>query len=130
MPNGGNLLPGNEVRQGGFRIGIVDDMRPIPLDNGEVGAIATLKIDKKQANIPTDSSVVIRPRSVLGLKYVEFTKGTSSQMLQDGDTIPVTRTRIPVELDEFESIWDRETRDGRSEEHTSELQSRQYLVCR
>src|SRR4028119_1474793 len=87
MTNGANLLPGNEVRQGGFRIGIVDDMKPIPLDNGKVGALATLKIDKKQANIPADSSVVIRPRSVLGLKYVEFTHGQPSPMLQHRDEV-------------------------------------------
>src|SRR3712207_8700279 len=28
------------------------------------------------------------------------------------------------------SSWTRALREGRSEEHTSELQSRQYLVCR
>jgi virulence factor Mce-like protein len=112
MPNGANLLPGNEVREGGFRIGIVSNMKPVPLRNGEVGAIASLKIDKKQSDIPVDSSAVIRPRSVLGLKYVEFEKGTSSQMLQDGDTIAVNKTRIPVDLDEFQNIFDEPTRAG------------------
>ena len=112
MTNGANLLPGNEVREGGFRIGIVDDMRPIPLRDGKVGAIATLKIDKKQSDIPVDSTAVIRPRSVLGLKYVEFEKGSSPQMLQDGDTIPLGKTRIPVDLDEFQNMFDEETRNG------------------
>jgi virulence factor Mce-like protein len=112
MSNGANLLPGNEVREGGFRIGIVDDMKPIPLRDGKVGAIATLKIDKKQADIPSDSTAVIRPRSVLGLKYVEFEKGSSTRMLQDGDTIPLGKTRIPVDLDEFQNMFDEETRNG------------------
>jgi virulence factor Mce-like protein len=112
MTNGANLLPGNEVREGGYRIGIVDDMKPIPLRDGKVGAIATLKIDKKQADIPVDSSAVIRPRSVLGLKYVEFEKGKSTRMLQDGDTIPLGKTRIPVDLDEFQNMFDEKTRNG------------------
>jgi virulence factor Mce-like protein len=112
MTNGANLLPGNEVREGGFRIGIVNSMKPIPLRDGKVGAIATLKIDKKQADIPVDSTAVIRPRSVLGLKYVQFEKGKSKEMLQDGDTIPLGRTRIPVDLDEFQNIFDEKTRAG------------------
>src|SRR5258707_3880575 len=36
----------------------------------------------------------------------------------------------PVHDSEPERPADRQQRDGRSEEHTSELQSRQYLVCR
>src|SRR5688500_17934848 len=70
LPNGAALLPGNEVREGGYRIGIVSDMKPVPLPNGEVGAVAVLKLDKKNSDVPEDSLVDIRPRSVLGLKYV------------------------------------------------------------
>jgi ABC-type transporter Mla subunit MlaD len=28
IANGANLVPGNEVRSGGFRVGVVEDMRP------------------------------------------------------------------------------------------------------
>ena len=71
--NGANLLPGNEVREGGYRIGIVKDMKPRPLPGGGIGALVTLQIDEKQGRIPADTQVAIRPRSVLGLKYVEIT---------------------------------------------------------
>jgi hypothetical protein len=33
-------------------------------------------------------------------------------MLQDGDTIPLGKTRIPVDLDEFQNMFDEETRNG------------------
>jgi len=112
LENGANLLPGNEVRQGGYRIGIVKDMQPVPLDDGTVGARVVLQIDEKASQVPVDSKVAIRPRSILGLKYVELEKGTSSQMLPDGGTIPANRTHIPVELDEFEGIFDERTRRG------------------
>ena len=112
LPNGGNLLPGNEVREGGFRIGVVSKMTALPLREGKVGALATLKLDQKRADIPVDSAVAIRPRSVLGLKYVEITRGDSKKMFADGDTLPVGRASIPVELDEFYGIFDAKTRAG------------------
>ena len=33
--------------------------------------------------------MIVRPRSALGLKYVEITRGHSKQTFQDGDTIPL-----------------------------------------
>ena len=112
LPNGANLLPGNEVREGGYRIGIVSDMKPLQLDSGEVGAVATLKLDKKQGDVPRDSKIAIRPRSVLGLKYVELERGTASEKLVDGDTLPARQASIPVDLDEFQNIFDEDTREG------------------
>ena len=32
-----NLVIGNDVREGGFRIGLVSDMKPTELPNGQVG---------------------------------------------------------------------------------------------
>jgi ABC-type transporter Mla subunit MlaD len=113
LPNGANLLPGNEVREGGYRIGIVSDMEAVVLPgDGGVGARATLKIDQKQAGVPVDSRIVIRPRSVLGLKYVELQRGESDELLEEGDTLPASRASIPVELDEFQNMFDEQTREG------------------
>ena len=112
LPNGANLLPGNEVREGGYRIGIVSDMKAIPLSNGDVGALATLKLDKKSSDVPEDSVFAIRPRSVLGLKYVELQRGRSEKILPDGATLPFERAHIPVELDQFYNIFDAPTRAG------------------
>jgi virulence factor Mce-like protein len=112
LPNGANLLPGNEVREGGFRIGIVKDMKPRVLKGGEVGAVVTLQIDQKQGRIPADTRVAIRPRSVLGLKYVELQRGTSDRILPDGGMLPASQSRIPVDLDQFFNIFDRKTREG------------------
>ena len=112
LVNGANLLPGNEVREGGFRIGIVSSMKPVPLEEGGVGALVELKIDKQHSGFPVDSQVEIRPRSVLGLKYVEIQRGESDRKLLDGDTIPVEQTDFPVELDEFQNIFDEKTREG------------------
>ena len=110
IANGANLVKGNEVRSGGFRVGVVEDMKPVRLPSGKVGAELKLKLDKKLGAIPADTTVEIRPRSALGLKYVEFTKGHSRQTIPDGGVLPQSQTSIPVELDQFYNMFDKRTR--------------------
>jgi virulence factor Mce-like protein len=110
LENGANLVPGNEVRSGGFRVGVVSDMKPVPLPGGRVGAQVTLKLDKKFGAVPADSRVTVRPRSALGLKYVELDRGAAAKTLEDGATLPERQTRIPVELDQVLSMFDAPTR--------------------
>jgi virulence factor Mce-like protein len=110
IANGANLVKGNEVRSGGDRIGVVSDMQPVQLPGGKVGARLTLKLDKKYGPVPVDSHVVIRPRSPLGLKYVELDSGTSKRTFADGATMPARQAQVPVELDELYNMFDEPTR--------------------
>ena len=113
VTNGANLLPGNEVREGGGpRIGIVTEMKPIRLEDGTVAAEATMKLDQKAGDVPIDTTLNLRPRSVLGLKYVELTRGTSKKTFDDGDTLPEENVTYPVEIDDFNRIFDRRTREA------------------
>jgi ABC-type transporter Mla subunit MlaD len=112
VANGANLLPGNDVREGGERIGVVEAMKPVRLEDGSTGAEVELKLDKKAGAIPVDSTVNLRPRSVLGLKYVELTRGRSKETFSNGALMPATQTRFPVELEEYFRMFDRKTRDG------------------
>ena len=71
----------------------------------------SLKLDNSIKPLPDDSTVLVRPRSALGLKYVELTKGTSSKGYADGATVPLTKARPhPVEIDEFFGMFDDKTR--------------------
>ena len=110
LENGNQLVRGNEVREGGFRVGVVSNMAPVRLPNGTVGAQLTLKLDKKAGAMPVDSRVIIRPRSALGLKYVELTKGQSQKTIPDGGTLPLSQTSREVELDQVYNIFDQKTR--------------------
>jgi len=57
--------------------------------------------------------VIVRPRSALGLKYVQITRGRSSRGFEDGATIPVRQaTPAPVELDEVLNTFDDRTRQA------------------
>jgi virulence factor Mce-like protein len=110
ISNASNLVRGNDVRQGGFRVGVVDDIKPIRLAGGGVGAQLVLKLDKGHGEVPTDSSATIRPRSALGLKYVELTRGRSHDMIADGGTLPASQTHDQVQLDDLFSTFDSKTR--------------------
>jgi virulence factor Mce-like protein len=112
FPSGANLVRGNEIRSGGFRVGVVDDMKPVQLSEGRVGAELTLRLDKRIGDIPKDSQWAIRPRSALGLKYLELQEGRSKEAFTDGDTVPLSQTRVPVELDEVFKMFDPKTRDA------------------
>ena len=61
-----------------------------------------LKLETVVKPLPADTRVKIRPRSALGLKYVQLTRGTSTQDLAANSTIPLRQALPqPVELDEF-----------------------------
>ena len=96
VPSGSNLVKGNEVREGGYRIGVVTKITPVTMPSGQTVARLQLKLDKKVGKIPADTRITIRPRSALGLKYLQFERGSSHRYLQDGDTIPLDQTTVPV----------------------------------
>ena len=112
FPNGSNIVIGNDVRQGGFRIGLVTDLKPIRLSNGTAGAQLTLKLDQTNGKIPVDSTAAIRPRSVLGLKYVDLEKGSSKKLIPDGGTLGVSHTNVPVQFDDIFKTFDDKTRQA------------------
>src|SRR5688572_16725909 len=115
VANGANLVNGNEVRSGGSRIGVVSDMRPVRLADGSTGAELTLELEKEQGDLPRDSTLRIRPRSALGLKYVEVTKGTSKEAFRSGETVPVSQASFSTELDEVYEMFDEPTREAAQE---------------
>jgi len=111
IPNAANLVVGNDVRIGGTRVGTVSAIDPVVRRNGAVAARLTLKLDTTIKPLPVDSTVLVRPRSALGLKYVEITKGTSSKGFDDGDTVPLRNAKPqPVEIDEVLNTFDAKTR--------------------
>jgi virulence factor Mce-like protein len=112
IADGSNLVAGNDVREGGFRIGLVSALRPIELPNGQVGAQLTLKLDQANGNVPVDSTATIRPRSVLGLKFVELTIGRSRKLIADGGTLPIAQTSVPVQFDDIFKTFDPKTRSA------------------
>jgi virulence factor Mce-like protein len=112
IASGSDLVAGNEVREGGYRIGLVSDLKPIALPGGQIGAQLTLKLNTSQGRVPVDSTAAIRPRSVLGLKYVDLRFGGSRRVFSDGGTMPIAQTSVPVQFEDVFQAFDSRTRSA------------------
>lgn len=113
IPGGANLVVGNDVRIGGFRVGLVEGIRPeIVEENGRPRSVAVIdmKLDRVADPLPVDSTVVVRPRSALGLKYVEIAPGRSTEGYAPGDTVPLANSRDRVEFDDVLNTFSDATR--------------------
>jgi virulence factor Mce-like protein len=113
VPNADALVKGNEVRIGGVRVGIVKSVAPVQLGDGRVAAELSLSLDKSAEPLPRDSTITVRPKSALGLKFLQVTPGNSTQGFAPGETIPVSAyTPEPVDIDEFFGMFDKPTREA------------------
>jgi ABC-type transporter Mla subunit MlaD len=111
VPNGDALVKGNEIRIGGNRVGVVRGVKPVQLEDGRVVAELDMRLDRNAEPLPVDSTVMIRPKSPIGLKYVQLTPGDSSEGFAAGDTVPLSAARPePIDIDEFFSMFDEKTR--------------------
>jgi ABC-type transporter Mla subunit MlaD len=91
---------------------------------GKVMAIATttdgarvdLGIDPGKGYDPiyTDGVVLIRPKSLLGEKYVDLQRGTSNVEIPDGGMLPMSQAFTQVEIDQILNSSDPATRKALS----------------
>src|SRR5438128_6218436 len=113
LPDAANLVAGNDVRQGGFRIGVIDKVDAVRRADGSTDAIVHVKLQKSVEPLPIDTTVIVRSRSALGLKYLEIDPGTASAGFEAGATVPIAQAQPhPVEIDEVLNTFDPRTRQG------------------
>ena len=110
--NSAALTKGSEVREGGVRIGVVRTIRTVRLPSGKAGAELDVNIQGSGDDLPVDTSFTIRPRSPLGLKYLEMVRGSSDRVAVDGHVFAEDQTTIPVQIDDFARTFDDRTRTG------------------
>ena len=103
---------GAEVREGGIRIGFVREVRTRALANGRAAAEIHAVLEADEGEIPADTVFTIRPRSPLGLKYLEMARGTAAETAQQDHVFPVEQTIRPVDFDDVARIYDGPTRRG------------------
>ena len=110
VTNATSIRPNSPVRIAGVNVGKVKSVKQFQNTNmSEV----ELEITEKGLPIHKDATLKIRPRIFLeGNFFVDLSPGSpSSPSLGDGDTIDVTRTASPVQLDEVLTALQADTRE-------------------
>ena len=101
LPNADTLVPGNDVRIGGIRVGQIKTVDPETVNNAPCPndptrqcttqvAKVNMELNQDIQPLPENSTVVVRSKSALGLKYLEIDRGNSSQGFS-----PAPRCRSP-----------------------------------
>src|SRR6478672_11717206 len=79
VPNANALVKGNDIRIGGTLVGTVKSVVPVQEADGKVAAELSLSFDKSVDPLPVDSTITIRPKSALGLKFLQVSPGHASK---------------------------------------------------
>jgi phospholipid/cholesterol/gamma-HCH transport system substrate-binding protein len=105
-----SIRPGSPVRIAGVEVGKVKEVKADE-DNPDA-AVVVLQIDDDGLPLHTDATAKIRPRIFLeGNFFVDLESGSpTAEQLEDGDTIAVTQTATPVQLDEVLTTLQSDTR--------------------
>jgi phospholipid/cholesterol/gamma-HCH transport system substrate-binding protein len=105
LDNAGGLGPGSEVLIAGARAGGVQNIK---LDGNKV--LVQLSIDPAHAPVLSDGEVTVRPKSLLGEKYLDLNPGRRGDALKAGSRLPANRTAISTDLQEVINAFDEPTR--------------------
>ena len=138
MCNAGRIAPNNEVRIGGNRVGVIESIEAVPVEEGErtpctadlgsgsaesaasAYALVNLKLDDSAKPLPSDSLVQVRYRSSFGLKYLEIERGEGDSLPEGGRlALPETEEELreveQVEFDDIGNTFDTDTRESSRE---------------
>ncbi len=112
VPDAAELVAGSsEVRIGGSRVGIVKEIRAVPPSRGRRAyAVLALRLAEGEAGLPVDSRVEVRPRSILGAKFVDLTRGRSRRTVPADGTLPLRQADTGVGIDEAFKVFEPKTR--------------------
>ena len=104
-----SIRPSSPVRIAGVEVGKVESVAAQP---GTDAAVVTMSIKDDGLPIHADATAKIRPRIFLeGNFFVDLRPGTpTAPHLRDGDTIKITQTATPVQLDEVLTSLQSDTR--------------------
>ncbi len=90
-----NLTKSYQVRIGGRLVGQILDPR---VEDGK--GVVRMQLTPEIEPLLSDSTVRVRPRSAVGVRFVELTPGTRGTPLPENGRIPATQTSETVQLDE------------------------------
>jgi virulence factor Mce-like protein len=110
LPDAAGLVAGNDVRVGGKRIGTITLISAKKTAQGHVYAKVDLKLDQTVEPLYTATKVTVRPRSPLGLKYLDVVPRKGGRKLAAHESLPLPQAQPVVDLDEVFNALDQKTR--------------------
>lgn len=93
--NATGVIKGDSVKLAGVDVGRVEEAA---IENGK--AVVTFNLDKS-VELPTDSSVGIRWRNVLGQRFLYVYPGDGEAVFSEGDRVPGEQNRDVNDIGEF-----------------------------
>jgi virulence factor Mce-like protein len=106
MPGADGLYAGSDVLIAGSRAGTVTG---ITLHGNDV--LVGLSLDPAYSPIHGNATITLRPKSLLGEKYLDLNPGSGGDSLNPGSTIPATKVSISTDLQDVINTFDQPTRD-------------------
>lgn len=106
MSDASGLYPGSDVLIAGSKAGTVDKLTL----RGDTVWVE-VSIDPAHAPVRSDASVILRPKSLLGEKYLDLLPGRSGFELDSGASIPATKVSLSTDLQDVINTFDQPTRD-------------------
>lgn len=96
LADSSSLYPRANVTYRGKKVGTVDELEHRP------GGVSVQLNINKDVRIPADAVANVHSTSAIGEQYINFVpEGNPGPALQDGDVIPVERTKVPVSTPEL-----------------------------
>nr|WP_042182645.1 MCE family protein [Kibdelosporangium sp. MJ126-NF4]CEL15123.1 MCE-family protein Mce1B [Kibdelosporangium sp. MJ126-NF4]CTQ93281.1 MCE-family protein Mce1B [Kibdelosporangium sp. MJ126-NF4] len=91
-----SLLPGDDIRIAGVRVGQVEDVGIADRKQAEV----KFSVDAGR-ELPAGVTATIKFKNLVGQRYISLSQGTGSGLLPPGATIPLARTKPALDLTEL-----------------------------
>jgi phospholipid/cholesterol/gamma-HCH transport system substrate-binding protein len=99
------LSPGSDLMIAGAPAGRVES---IALGRGS--ALVTVSVDAEHAPLHRDATVSVRPKSLLGERYLALDPGQAADTLPSGATLPATQVTRSTALEDVINTFDAPTR--------------------
>jgi phospholipid/cholesterol/gamma-HCH transport system substrate-binding protein len=107
FPSADGLVAGSDVLEAGSKVGYISDIQPTQRDQ----ALVTVMISDSQWPLHAGLTAGIRPKSLLGEKYVDLHDGAQrAGAYKAGAVLHAGPEAVPVELDQFINSLDPPTR--------------------
>ena len=106
VENAAGLSPGSDLMIAGAKAGSVDS-----IGLGQGVALVKVDVDAEHAPLRRDATVSVRPKSLLGERYLALDPGQAPEALPSGAALPPTSVTSSTSLEDVVNTFDQPTRD-------------------